>query len=55
MVSARRLPPSSEFENALGREAPLFKDGYRQDAHAAASTAVKVLVGVYGVYDAQQN
>jgi acetyl esterase/lipase len=39
---------------ALGREAPLFKDGYRQDAHAAVSTAVKVLVGVYGVYDAQQ-
>jgi len=31
-------------------EAP-FKGGYPQDKHAAVSTAVKVLVGVYGVYD----
>jgi acetyl esterase/lipase len=36
---------------ALGRAAAIFKDGYPQDAHAAASTQVKVLVGVYGVYD----
>src|SRR5262245_24346859 len=36
---------------ALGRAAAVFKDGYREDAHAAVSTAVKVLVGVYGVYD----
>jgi acetyl esterase/lipase len=33
-----------------GGEAP-FKGGYPQDKHAAASSAVKVLVGVYGVYD----
>src|SRR5436305_5866905 len=39
---------------ALGREAPVFKDGYRHDAHAAVSAAVKVLVGVYGVYNATQ-
>jgi len=31
-------------------EAP-FKGGYPQDKHASVSTAVKVLVGVYGVYD----
>jgi acetyl esterase/lipase len=36
---------------ALGRDAAVFKGGYPQDAHAAASTKVKVLVGVYGVYD----
>jgi acetyl esterase/lipase len=36
---------------ALGRDAPIFKDGYRQDAHASASTTTKALVGVYGVYD----
>lgn len=33
-----------------GNVAP-FKDGYPQDPHAGESTAVKVLVGVYGVYD----
>ena len=33
-----------------GNEAPL-KGGYPQDPHASVSTAVKVLVGVYGVYD----
>ena len=37
---------------ALGREAAVFKNGYPQDAHAAASTKVKALVGIYGVYDA---
>ena len=31
-------------------EAP-FRGGYPQDKHAAVSAAVKVLVGVYGVYD----
>jgi acetyl esterase/lipase len=36
---------------ALGRDAALFKNGYPEDAHAAQSTKVKVLVGVYGVYD----
>jgi acetyl esterase/lipase len=36
---------------ALGREAAIFKGGYPQDAHAAVSTQVKVLIGVYGVYD----
>jgi acetyl esterase/lipase len=36
---------------ALGREAAVFKGGYPQDAHAGASTKVRVLVGVYGVYD----
>jgi acetyl esterase/lipase len=34
---------------ALGREAAIFTGA--QDAHAAVSTHVKVLVGVYGVYD----
>jgi len=28
-----------------------FKGGYPQDAHAAVSSKVKALVGVYGVYD----
>jgi acetyl esterase/lipase len=36
---------------ALGGEAAIFRNGYPQDAHAAMSTKVKVLVGVYGVYD----
>src|SRR5215471_2529970 len=35
---------------ALGRAR--FEGAYGQDAHAAMSTHVKVLVGVYGVYDA---
>jgi acetyl esterase/lipase len=34
---------------ALGGEK--FKGAYPQDAHAAVSTKVKALVGVYGVYD----
>ena len=33
-----------------GRSAP-FANGYPQDAHAKVPTGVKVLVGVYGVYD----
>jgi len=33
-----------------GNEAP-FKGGYPQDKHASVSSSVKVLVGVYGVYD----
>jgi acetyl esterase/lipase len=36
---------------ALGGEAPVFKGGYPRDAHAGISSKVKVLVGVYGVYD----
>src|SRR5262245_46653233 len=39
---------------ALGREAALFRNGYPQDAHTSVNTAVKVLVGVYGVYDVAQ-
>jgi acetyl esterase/lipase len=33
-----------------GDKAP-FAGGYSKDAHAAVSTRVKVLVGVYGIYD----
>jgi acetyl esterase/lipase len=36
---------------ALGGGNPPFKGAYPQDAHAAVSTKVKALVGVYGVYD----
>ncbi len=36
---------------ALGGGNPLFKGAYPQDKHAAVSTKVKALVGVYGVYD----
>ncbi len=36
---------------ALGAESPLFKGAYPNDAHAAVSTKVKALIGVYGVYD----
>jgi acetyl esterase/lipase len=36
---------------ALGGASPLFKGAYPKDAHAAVSAKVKVLVGVYGVYD----
>lgn len=36
---------------ALAHSEPPFKGGYPQDAHASVSAAVKVLVGVYGVYD----
>src|SRR5437870_1078361 len=35
---------------ALGGESPLFKGAYPNDAHAAVSTKVKALIGVYGVY-----
>jgi acetyl esterase/lipase len=36
---------------ALAGKTELFAGGYPQDAHAAVDTKVKVLVGVYGVYD----
>jgi acetyl esterase/lipase len=36
---------------ALAGDGPLFAGGYRQDPHAALSTSVKVLIGVYGIYD----
>jgi acetyl esterase/lipase len=36
---------------ALGGGSAIFRDAYPNDAHAAASTRVKALVGVYGVYD----
>jgi acetyl esterase/lipase len=36
---------------ALGGGSAVFRDAYPNDAHAAASTRVKALVGVYGVYD----
>ena len=36
---------------ALGGKNPVFADGYPQDPHAKESTDVKVLAGVYGVYD----
>jgi acetyl esterase/lipase len=36
---------------ALAGDEPMFAGGYPQDAHAAVDTRVKVLVGVYGVYD----
>jgi acetyl esterase/lipase len=36
---------------ALGRRSPIFADGYPGDAHAAVDSAVKALIGVYGVYD----
>jgi acetyl esterase/lipase len=36
---------------ALGGNAAIFKGAYPQDTHAAVSTKVKALVGVYGVYD----
>jgi acetyl esterase/lipase len=36
---------------ALGGRAPAFAGGYPDDPHANVDTAVKVLVGVYGVYD----
>lgn len=39
---------------ALGGDSPLFRNGYPNDAHAGQSTRVKVLVGVYGVYDVLQ-
>jgi acetyl esterase/lipase len=36
---------------ALGSEQAPFKGGYPHDKHASVSAAVKVLIGVYGVYD----
>jgi acetyl esterase/lipase len=36
---------------ALGAGSEIFKNAYPNDAHAAVSTKVKALVGVYGVYD----
>jgi acetyl esterase/lipase len=36
---------------ALGGRAPALAGGYPDDPHAGVDTAVKVLVGVYGVYD----
>ena len=36
---------------ALAGSAAPFAGGYPQDSHAALSTKVKVLVGVYGIYD----
>jgi acetyl esterase/lipase len=36
---------------ALGGRAPALAGGYPGDPHAGVDTAVKVLVGVYGVYD----
>src|SRR5271163_3075970 len=36
---------------ALGGRAPALAGGYPDDAHAGVDAAVKVLVGVYGVYD----
>ena len=39
---------------ALAGDSPLFAGAYRDDAHAALATKVKVLVGVYGVYDLVQ-
>ena len=36
---------------ALGGRSPIFARGYPDDLHAGVDTTVKVLVGVYGVYD----
>src|SRR6266566_1532638 len=36
---------------ALGTGSEIFKNAYPNDAHAAVSTKVKALIGVYGVYD----
>lgn len=36
---------------ALGGKSPVFANGYPQDPFASVPTDVKVLVGVYGVYD----
>jgi acetyl esterase/lipase len=36
---------------ALGGRSKLFANGYPQDPHASVATDVKVLAGVYGVYD----
>ena len=36
---------------ALAGDEPLFSQAHRDDPHAGVSTAVKAVVGVYGVYD----
>ena len=36
---------------ALAGDAPPFADAYRDDPYAGVSTQVKVVIGVYGVYD----
>ena len=36
---------------ALGGRASIFDGGYPDDSHAGVDTAVKALIGVYGVYD----
>jgi acetyl esterase/lipase len=36
---------------ALGGGSAVFKNAYPNDAHAAVSSKVKALIGVYGVYD----
>jgi acetyl esterase/lipase len=36
---------------ALAGDSPLLAGAYPQDPHAALSTGVKVLIGVYGIYD----
>jgi acetyl esterase/lipase len=36
---------------ALAGDSALFKDGYPGDSYAAVSTKVKLLIGVYGIYD----
>jgi acetyl esterase/lipase len=36
---------------ALAGDAPLFAGAYPRDAYAALSSRVKVLIGVYGIYD----
>jgi acetyl esterase/lipase len=36
---------------ALAGDDPLFAGGYPDDPHAGVSTKVKVLIGVYGIYD----
>jgi acetyl esterase/lipase len=36
---------------ALASDSPPLAGGYPQDPHAALSTGVKVLIGVYGIYD----
>jgi acetyl esterase/lipase len=36
---------------ALAGDDPLFAGGYPEDPHAGVSTKVKVLIGVYGIYE----
>jgi acetyl esterase/lipase len=36
---------------ALAGDSPQLKDGYPHDPYAAVSTKVKLLIGVYGIYD----